>query len=187
MNPKLTEILKKAKAVEQRASQMGNKTNNGTQTMTPTMSETMNSQQTVTPTLTETMGLPTSNHQPKIDVNSDTYRKRVTESNLPPEIRKAMLDNPIQQADSPGTFSMDEESIREINPSYGKDTITEAPIPSTPTKISDVTVNNSSIRKMIAEEIAKALPGIVEKYFDKKMIQENIRTLKSLKIKPIKK
>jgi hypothetical protein len=186
MNPKLTEILKKAKAVDQRANQMGNQKNSGTQTMTSTMSETMSPQQTVTPTLTETMGLPTSNPQPKIDVNSDAYRKRVTESNLPPEIRKAMLDNPIQQADSPGTFSMDEESIREINPSYGKDTITEAPIPSTPTK-SGVTVDSSKIRKMIAEEIAKALPGIVEKYFDKKMIQENIRTLKSLKIKPVKK
>ena len=37
--------------------------------------------------------------------------------------------------------------------------------------------------KMIAEEIAKALPSIVEKYFDKKMIQENINVLKSLKIK----
>ena len=186
MNPKLTEILKKAKAVEQRANQVSNQKNSGTQTMTSTMSETMSPQQTVTPTLTETMGLPTSNPQPKIDVNSEVYRKRVQESNLPPEIRKAMLDNPIQQADSPGTFSMDEESIKEINPNYGKETITESPVPSTTPRAS-VTVNNSEIRKMIAEEIAKALPGIVEKYFDKKMIQENIRTLKSLKIKPIKK
>jgi hypothetical protein len=181
MNPKLTEILKKAKAVEQRANQMGNPKNGGTQTMVPTLTETMGSQQTVTPTLTETMGLPTSKPQPKIDVNSEVYRQKVNESNLPPEIRKAMLENPIQQADSPGTFSMDEESIKEINPNYGKQTITEDSIHSTTTK-SSVTVNNSEIRKMIAEEIAKALPGIVEKYFDKKMIQENIRTLKSLRI-----
>jgi hypothetical protein len=33
---------------------------------------------------------------------------------------------------------------------------------------------------MIAEEIAKALPSIVEKYFDKKMIQENVKMLKVL-------
>jgi hypothetical protein len=36
---------------------------------------------------------------------------------------------------------------------------------------------------MIAEEIAKALPSIVEKYFDKKMIKENIEVLKALKVK----
>jgi hypothetical protein len=178
MNPKLTEILKKAKAVDQRANQIGNQTIGSTQKMSPTLTETMSTQQTITPTLTETMSLPTNRPQPKIDVNSDTYRQRVSESNLPPEIRKAMLDNPIQQADSPGTFSMDEESIREINPSYGKETITEVEIPST----TNTSIDNGGIRKMIAEEIAKALPGIVEKYFDKKMIQENIRTLKSLRI-----
>ena len=76
---------------------------------------------------------------------------------------------------------MNEEAIKEVNPNYGK-TITEAPIPSGPTKAS-FTVENSQIRKMIAEEIAKALPSIVEKYFDKKMIQENIEVLKALKVK----
>jgi hypothetical protein len=179
MNPKLTEILKKAKAVDKRANQIGNQGSMGT--TTPTLTETMAGQQTMTPPVS----LPTTSPQPKIDVNSDAYKQKVNESNLPPEIRKAMLDNPIQQADSPGTFSMDEDSIREINPNYGKGVITETPISTTPTNIS-VTTDNSQIRKMIAEEIAKALPGIVEKYFDKKMIQENIRTLKSLKIKPIK-
>ena len=39
------------------------------------------------------------------------------------------------------------------------------------------------MRKMIAEEIAKVLPSIVEKYFDKKLIQENVKILKSLKVK----
>ena len=36
---------------------------------------------------------------------------------------------------------------------------------------------------MIAEEIAKVLPSIVEKYFDKKMIQENVNIWKSLRVK----
>jgi hypothetical protein len=36
---------------------------------------------------------------------------------------------------------------------------------------------------MIAEEISKALPSIVEKYFDKKMIQENVKILKTLNSK----
>ena len=185
MNPKLTEILKKAKAVDKRASQINRKMPAGGETMTPSLTESMG--MTQNPMAGQGMGmLPTTESKANLDVNSEVYRKRVQESNLPPEIRKAMLDNPIQQADSPGTFSMDEESIKEINPNYGKETIIETPIPSTTPRAS-VTVNNSEIRKMIAEEIAKALPGIVEKYFDKKMIQENIRTLKSLKIKPIKK
>ncbi len=41
--------------------------------------------------------------------------------------------------------------------------------------------SNGNIRGMIAEEIAKALPSIIEKYFDKKMIQENINLLKKIK------
>jgi hypothetical protein len=92
-----------------------------------------------------------------------------------------MLDNPIQQADSPGTFSMSEEMIREVNPNYGKQVVNEFTI--TPPSPSNSSVDESMMRKMIAEEIAKALPTIVEKYFDKKMIQENIEVLKSLKVK----
>ena len=177
MNPKLLEVLKKAKQVDQRAKQF-----DSTDTATleaNVQSRTQNIPQSGGGMMTEQpMSVPSP--QPKIDVNSDVYKDRVKESGLPPEIMKAMLDNPIQQPDAPGTFSMSEEAIREINPNYGKSTITEAPIPSTPT---NVDVDNSEIRKMIAEEIAKALPSIVEKYFDKKMIQENINVLKSLKIK----
>ncbi len=181
MNPRLLEVLKKAKAVDQRAEQIG--TNVSTKT-TPSLSDSM-SQKTnnmMSEQPTPTMELPTNRPQPKVNVNSSVYKDRVMESGLPPEIMKAMLDNPIQQPDSPGTFSMNEEAIREINPNYGKQTITEAPIPSTSTKAS-VTTDNSTIRKMIAEEIAKALPSIVEKYFDKKMIKENIEVLKALKVK----
>jgi hypothetical protein len=45
------------------------------------------------------------------------------------------------------------------------------------------TLNENVIRQMIAEEISKALPSIVEKYFDKKMIQENVKILKTLNSK----
>jgi len=177
MNPKLLEVLKKAKQVDQRAKQF-----DSTDTATleaNVQSRTQNIPQPSGGMMTE-QPMSTPRPQPKIDINSDVYRDRVKESGLPPEIMKAMLDNPIQQPDALGTFSMNEEAIREVNPNYGKNTITEAPIPSTPTNVG---VDNSGIRKMIAEEIAKALPSIVEKYFDKKMIQENINVLKSLKIK----
>lgn len=188
MNPKLLEVLKKAKQVDQRAKKLDS-------TDTATLEANIQSRQNSMPPSsgmmaeqpmnTPTMELPTNRPQPKVDVNSQAYKDRVKESGLPPEIMEAMLNNPIEQPDAPGTFSMNEEAIREINPNYGKTvtkTITEAPIPSGPTK-SSLTTDDSQIRKMIAEEIAKALPSIVEKYFDKKMIQENINVLKSLKIK----
>ena len=95
-----------------------------------------------------------------------------------------MLENPIPQPDMPGTFSMDEETIKEINPNYGKthinETIQNVEMVKDPTQKG---FDTHVLKKMIAEEIAKALPSIVERYFDKKMIKENIEVLKSLKIK----
>jgi len=86
----------------------------------------------------------------------------------------------------PGTFSMNEETIKEINPNYGAQDINQVPTSfnegATP-KQNNHSVNNGQIRKMIAEEIAKVLPSIVEKYFDRKMIQENVNIWKSLRVK----
>ena len=61
---------------------------------------------------------------------------------------------------------------------------TPTPQPTQPKNlIQPGSVDNNQIRKMIAEEIAKALPSIVEKYFDKKMIKENVNIWKSLRVK----
>jgi len=189
MNPKLLEVLKKAKQIDQRAKQYDNTDKAG-------LEASINSRRT-TSTMTENMGgmdmipqqmmmeQPTqvSRPTPKVDVNSETYKQRVKESKLPPEIMKAMLDTPIQQPDSPGTFSMDEEAIKQINPNYGKQnpqpTIVEEAKPNS----TNYSIDESLMRKMIAEEIAKALPSIVENYFDKKMIKENIKVLKAIKVR----
>jgi hypothetical protein len=188
MDQKLLEILKKAKAVDQRAKQYD-------ATDKTTLESNVNSRKTM-PTMSESMGdtnmisqqqmmveQPTqfSRPTPKVDVNSETYKQRVKESNLPPEIMKAMLDTPIQQPDSPGTFSMDEEAIKQINPNYGKQVVSESTI--TPPPPNNYSIDEVSMRKMIAEEIAKALPSIVENYFDKKMIKENIEVLKAIKVR----
>jgi hypothetical protein len=188
MNPKLLEVLKKAKEVDQRAKKFDS-------TDSTTLEASVNSRKT-TPTMSESMGntnmisqqqmmveQPTqvSRPTPKVDVNSETYKQRVKESNLPPEIMKAMLDTPIQQPDSPGTFSMDEEAIKQINPNYGKQVVSESTI--TPPSPKNNSIDESLMRKMIAEEIAKALPSIVENYFDKKMIKENIEVLKAIKVR----
>ena len=187
MNQKLLEVLKKAKQVDQRAKQFDS-------TDTATLQANVNSRtpQTLTPGLTESvpsMNIPVDRptpSKPKVDVNSEAYRQRVKESKLPPEVIQAMLDNPIQQPDSPGTFSMNEEMIKEVNPSYGTQDINQVPTSfneEVRPKQSNYSVDESLMRKMIAEEIAKALPSIVENYFDKKMIQENIEVLKAIKVR----
>ncbi len=178
MEAKLKEILKKAKVIDAKARQFD--------TVDKTKLQSKIDERTQNGGLYESMGsTPTAQPtQPKnlVQPGSENYSKRVKESKLPPEIQRAMLDNPIQQADMPGTFSMNEETIKEINPNYG-----EQPNFTPPNETMGVetnpTVDNNQIRKMIAEEIAKALPSIVEKYFDKKMIKENVNIWKSLRVK----
>jgi hypothetical protein len=193
MNPKLLEVLKKAKQVDQRAKKFDS-------TDSATLEANINSRKTK-PTMSESVGntnmisqqqmmveQPTqvSRPQPMVDVNSDTYKQRVKESKLPPEIMQAMLDNPIQQPDSPGTFSMDEEMIKQVNPNYGKKVINETSKnfneEFTQTQ-KNYSIDENLMRKMIAEEITKALPSIVENYFDKKIIKENIEVLKAIKVR----
>lgn len=190
MDPKLLEILKKAKQVDERAK----KYDSGEVVAT-------NKTSNRTPGLTESVGVydemstvQTPKKSVQVDVNSETYKERVKSSKLPPEIQKLMLENPIPQVDSPGTFSMPEEMIKEVNPNYGsqnnyseddeydfmteqKHTVKQSKQQSQKTN----TVDTQTIRKMIAEEIAKALPSIVEKYFDKKMIQENVKALNAIR------
>ena len=188
MNPKLLEVLKKAKEVDNRAKQFDKtdksvlQANVESRRPSPSMTESMSGMDTMAQQQMM-MSQPTQPTKPtaKIDVNSPVYKQRVMESNLPPEIQRAMLENPIQQPDSPGTFSMDEETIKQINPNYGRQVVNEVSqnveMVKGPTQQG---FDKQVIKKMIAEEIAKALPSIVEKYFDKKMIQENVKVLSAL-------
>jgi hypothetical protein len=187
MDPKLKAILQKAKEIDIKArkydsvdtsvlensvnGRINNSGNGGT------LHDQMGTTQSAV--MSET----TTQVKPNINPDSENYNQRVKESKLPPEIMRAMLDNPIPQPDMPGTFSMDEESIREINPNYGKQQLSETRQPTQQPKTKTKGINMDVMRKMIAEEIVKALPSIVERYFDKKLIQENVKILKSLKVK----
>ena len=188
MDPKLKAILQRAKEIDNRArkydsvdssilensvnSRLNNSGGNGLYDQLDSRQSTMTQQ--------EDIGSPNQ----LIKAGTDNYNQRVKESKLPPEIMKAMLDNPISQPDMPGTFGMDEETLREINPNYGKQQLSEIKQPKP--QLKNKSVDNGSVRRMIAEEIAKALPSIVEKYFDKELIKENVKILKSLKIRPKK-
>ena len=171
MDPKLKAILQKAKQIDKAASKYD--TTSSKTSASASLFDQMSTTQEVEP-----VNL--------IDANSPQYQEQVKQSNLPPEIQKAMMESPIPQQSMMGEF--DEQDIKDLNPGYdenmGYDFMTEqrhAPRVKQENNVSSNVVSNGSIKKMIAEEIAKALPSIIEKYFDKKMIQENINLLKKIK------
>lgn len=132
----------------------------------------------------------------RMNPESPAYRSSVENSKLPEAIRLAMLENPIPQPS--GVTDVDEDFIRQINPNYGQQpqarmitesvyneedesdfyehpiqpNIKQREIPRTQPHVQE---NVGDIRKMIAEEIAKALPSIIEQYFDKRLIKENVQ------------
>ena len=179
MNEKLLEILKRAKEVDNRAKKFDNKVSQQGMPQTPQMNVVNESPMQMP------MELPTR-RELNVPVGSGEYIEMVKKSKLPPEIQKLMIENPIPQADMPGSFSMSDEDIRKINPNHGvTNNFVQTPQPNVINEnYNSVSgIDESTIRKMIAQEIAKSLPSIVEKYFDKKMIQENINIWKSLKVR----
>lgn len=186
MDPRLKAILQKAKAIDERAKKYDN-------VDASILESNVTTRQTM---VSESPSVKSV----KPNVGGEDYKQKVKESKLPLEIQRAMLENPIPQPDAPGMFSLDEEEIREINPNYGMSSgineslyseddeidFTQHRKPVQKRIVEEVNtpkqkgINENVIRKMIAEEIAKALPSIVEKYFDKKMIQENVKMLKTL-------
>ena len=121
----------------------------------------------------------------RMSVDSPVYENSVKESNLPPEVIQAMLNNRIPQPN--GIQETPQEFIDQINPTMLNEDMEREPsydhpitpdvkpreIPRTQPKVESV--SKSGIRKMIAEEISKALPTIIEDYFEKRMIKENVQ------------
>lgn len=144
----------------------------------------------------------------RVDATDPRYEDRVKNSGLPSAVAEAMLKNPIPQGSiHGGSVDITEDDIRELNP--GRiNTIDEDPNVysdddeydfmteqrHTPTKKQPRTrqpqvnpkqmgiggVSEKQVKKMIAEEIARVLPKVVEKYFDNKVIKENTRLMKVL-------
>lgn len=182
MSPQMIEILKRAKQIDKAAQKFDNSAPKKPQSgglldqmggydATPTMSE--------------------STTAIRKDVGSESYKQAVTNSKLPPAIQKAMLENPIPQ---PEFVSVDQEAIRQLREmdepvnTYSEDDeidMYEKPVRRQETQkkrpISEtmepkpVDINESYLRKLIASEISKALPKIVEDYFDKRLVKENVQ------------
>jgi hypothetical protein len=183
MDPKLKAILQKAKEIDRAARKYD--------TVDHTVLEQrVNSKTNSGGLMDQVAGGGSTPSYKTMDVYSESYKEKVISSKLPPEIQKLMMENPIPQASMVDQLS--EDDIRDINPeaysesdewdmqTRSKDVVTRKKKTIQESTESFNTEGNSTlqIRKMIAEEIAKALPGIIENYFDKKVIQENMRIMK---------
>lgn len=187
MDPKLLQILKKAKAIDKAAEKYD--TGAVKRSQTPGLTNDRNVMggmpQEYNQTLTEA-----------VEVGTEMYKERVQSSKLPPAIQKAMLENPIPQINP--MSDIDEDDIRELRggpvresvrqPVYSEDD--EIDMFGTPTKKPEVkkrrpitenvqqpsvNINESYLRKLIASEISKALPKIIENYFESRLVKENVQ------------
>ena len=183
MDPKLLEILKKAKAIDKAAEKYDTgavKKSNTSGLMesmgsSPTMIDENYSQQKITDI--------------KKNIGTETYNQSVKNSKLPPAIQRAMLENPIPQGSIDVGTDVDEEAIKALREdSYREEDETDMyqkPVRrnSTPKRapinenISEptVSVDERYLRKLIASEITKALPKIIENYFDNRLVKENVQ------------
>lgn len=169
MEERLLQVLKRAKEVDKRAQQFDSTRKNDSHKHSNDGFMSIDEQYEKE---IPDMVMPQFERNSKpIDVNSDFYKQRIKGSKLPAEIQNLMLENPIQQIDTFDSFTLSEEAIKEINPN-SKTNISET------TKQRELlSISEDSIRRMIQEEIIKIMPQIVDRYFDKKMIQENIKLL----------
>ena len=122
-----------------------------------------------------------------VNALSEEYQDRVSSSGLPPEIQKAMRENPIPQGSIGGTGDFSLTDIEDLNPSraYSEqdelETISEDRRPKKRvTNETTTPVSDTDIQKVVAQEVAKILPKVLENYFDKKIIKENTRLMKVL-------
>jgi hypothetical protein len=187
MDPKLKAILQKAKQVDQAAKKYDTVDRGSSQTKKTIKNNT-------TMGLYEQMSVGSDDGEyNQVDVYSEAYKERVSNSKLPPEIQKAMKENPIPQV-NPFMGDVTNEDIMDLNPINEYDMGDEREIDLSSRKTIKRKNENIEmvkgptqqgfdahlIKKMIAEELAKVLPSVVESYFDKKIIKENTRLMKVL-------
>lgn len=183
MNPQLLEILKKAKAIDKAAEKYDSSASKRSGTI-----GLMDAVGGGPSTMEEGYSAPINI---KKDVGTENYNQAVKNSKLPPAIQKAMLENPIPQPSGTG-FDVDEETIRALReddgPSYQEDDevdMYKKPIRRVDTqKKRPITENVSNevinidekyLRKLIASELTKALPKVIENYFDSRLVKENVQ------------
>ena len=199
MNPQLLEILKKAKAVDKAAQKFD--TGAPKRSQSAGLMNEIDGTKLISAEEAGMMGHSGGNmmntsqsFSVKKDVQSEGYKQAVTGSKLPAAIQKAMLENPIPQPDM--GFDIDEHAIRELRgepireesgPYYSEEDeidMYEKPVRRQETQkkrvireevSAPINVDEKYLRKLIASELTKALPKIIEHYFESRLVKENVQ------------
>ena len=216
MDPKLAQILKRAKQVGERADELGKHSSELREgSVGRALSESISMSDTLIPmeqAVASGYNIPTqpvSQVKQTIDIESPEYVQSVSNSRLPDSIKKAMLSNPIPQPDiksmmGGSSFDVTDDLIREVRgtskPTYTPPVKTEEPKRSRMTEAykktsesqSTQSINDVQLRNMINEELSRMLPSIIEDYFDKRLISEQVQvkvgsTIFSGNLKPLPK
>lgn len=175
MTPQMLEILKKAKQIDKAARKF----------------DTGASKKSTTSGLMDSVGGINEDYTPPIikkDINSESYSHSVKNSKLPAAIQKAMLENPIPQGDFIGVDENAVRELRSLDEDFSYDEKDEVDMYEKPVRRSEkkrvikenfdsesINIDEKYLRQLIASEITKALPKIIENYFDNRLVKENVQ------------
>ena len=178
---RLVEILSRSKAVMQVTEENYGSTSNTKQSVD------YGSEEKEIPNLTENFINKHSKTTNSVAPVNGKYRN-INNSKMPDVIKKAMIENPIEIPETPfHTFELDDVSDLLETTNTKKNVIKE----NTNSIVSN-SVNEKTIRKIVREEMEDLVRSVIEEYFDKSLMTEDIQikvgdTTFSGKLKPLPK
>jgi hypothetical protein len=169
MSSKLAEILSRSKAVMQKTEMEYGSTSN----KQFSESENFLYEEKEIPNLTENFIKSRGGVTSSVSPQNGKYRN-IEKSKMPDFIKKAMIENPIEIPETPyHTFELDDvPELINNNRSF----VTEEKV--NPKKITENTnsnLNENMIRKIVREEMEDLVRSIIDEYFDKSLVTEDIQ------------
>ena len=177
---RLKEILSRSKAVMQATEQNYGKTSNSTQ------SSVYESEEKEIPNLTENFIRNNQRSSTKSVAPTNGRYRNIEKSKMPDVIKKAMLDNPIEIPETPfHTFELDDVSDF-VHTNYNQEDLQE----NKNLNNNSSSINDTVIRKIVKEEMMDVVRTVIEEYFEKSLVTEDIQirvggTTFSGKLKPL--
>jgi len=163
---KLTEILKRSKAVMSKTeNEYGSTSNNGGYS-----NGGNNYSEKEMPNLTENFIRENTSSNGSVAPKNGRYRN-FEKSKMPDFIKQAMIDNPIDIPETPyHTFELDDVSdlVNENKQHVQKQTPPKQQKTNSP-------INESVIRKIVREEIEGVVRNVIEEYLDNSLVTEDIQ------------
>jgi hypothetical protein len=180
---RLKEILNKSKAIMQVTEENYGSSKNITQSITN------ESEEKEIPNLTENFIRNNQRSATKSVATTNGKYRNLEKSKMPDVIKKAMLENPIEIPETPfHTFELDDVSDF-IHTNYNQENIQESK-KSSLTENTSLNLNDTVIRKIVKEEMMDVVRTVIEEYFEKSLVTEDIQirvggTTFSGKLKPL--